>query len=207
MRTHLVGFVLTVAFVGKASGQGLQIDLTSLWAQHELLGKPLVGASLSGRIANHEVSAVRLAFDLLRGRAERIGTTCTGLIPPSGCPPERMSDNSALIAAGVGLDIRSFRAGDFAFVPTLDARLASINVRSRGETTGDELKASKRFLGLTAGAQVEWHASARWAVRGGIDVGLMHPLSVVQIADGYTPLEDDFGFRQLTVGAIWTPRR
>jgi hypothetical protein len=207
MQTHLVGFALTVALVATAGAQGLQVDVTSLWARHELLGEPLVGTSVSARFANSTVSVVRLAFDLSRARAERTGSTCTGLIPPTGCPPERMSDESALIAGGVGLDVRAFRGGDFAFIPTLDARLAAINVRSHGETTGDELNASKRFVQLMAGAQVEWQAGARWAVRGGVDGGVMHPLTVVHIADGYTPLEKDFGFRRVTVGAIWAPRR
>lgn len=207
MRTHLVAFALTAAAVVTGHAQGVQLDATSLSARHELLGNPLYGVSLSKRVSGGVLATVRVALDLARGRAERIGTTCTGLIPPTGCPPERMRDKSGLAAAGVGVDMPAIGAGAWAIVPTLDARLAWISVVSRGETSGQQLDASKRFLSLMAGLKAQKWVSGRWAVRGGIDVGLMNALTAVYVADGYTPFENGFGFHRITIGAIWTPRR
>ena len=88
MRTHLLSLGLTAAIAASGRGQGVQVDATSLSARHDLLSEALIGASLTKRIAVARLGALRIALDYSRGGAERIGSTCAGLIPPDACPPE-----------------------------------------------------------------------------------------------------------------------
>jgi hypothetical protein len=207
MRTHLLAFALTAVMAAPARGQGIQIDATSLSARHELLSESLLGASITKRIGGGGPGTLRIALDYSRGGADRTGTTCTGLIPPGGCPAEPLRDKSMLVSAGLGLDLRHFAAGAFSFIPTIDARLAWIDVATRGENSGDQIDASKRMLEMMVGGRFQWNASTRWALQAGADVGVIQPLTLVHIQDGYTPFEEGFQFHRLAVGGTWTPGR
>ena len=207
MRTHLLALGLTAAIAASARGQGVQVDATSLSARHDLLSEPLIGASLTKRVTVARTGALRIALDYSRGGAERTGSTCAGLIPPDRCPPEPLHDRSFLVAAGVGVDLRNVAAGAFSFIPTVDARLAWVDVTTRGENSGDQVRANKRMLQMMAGGRLQWRPGTRWAVQVGADAGVMSPLTVIHVIDGYTPLEERFRFHRITVGGIWTPRR
>jgi hypothetical protein len=203
MRTHLVAFALATRFAGAAYGQVVQVDASALSARHELLGDPLRGAALTLRTAPR---GPRISLDVSGARAKRTGSMCYGLVPPSGCPSEPLSDRSVLVTAGVGWDVWTSAAGRLSFVPTLDARLAWIDVETRGQTSGDRIDANKRFLDAMAGGQVRLALSNRWAIHFGGDIGVMHPLTVVHVEDGYTPFEEGFRFFRFAAGGTWTPR-
>lgn len=204
MRTVLSGLVLTAALAGSVGAQSLQIDATSLWADHELLGRPLFGASVTRRGGGP--TAFRVVLDYAQGHAERTGTTCYGLIAVP-CPQETLNDRGRLVTTGVGLDVRAFTLGQFSFTPTGDMRLAFLDVRTHGRTSGDDIEASKRLLELMLGARAQWMPTARFGIQVSGDLGTMHPLTVVHVADGYTPLENDFRIRRISIGGIWTPNQ
>ena len=196
--------VLTALLAAVARGQVVQVDATYRVADHYLLGEPLRGATVT---IGQGAKAPRVSFELEKGRAERTGSTCSGLIPPGGCPSEPLTDRATHVAAGIGWDLHTFSMRGFSFIPSADARISWLDVSTHGESSGDEIEANKRLLTFMGGGRVRWRPGARWALQVGAEIGVMNPLTLTHVADGYTPFEESFRFSRWSIGGIWTPGR
>jgi hypothetical protein len=118
------------------------------------------------------------------------------------CPVQTIHDDADYSAFSTGLVLPLFRRDAFELGATLTGILAKASVFSRGETTGQTLSADKVMFGATIGVAGSWRPirSLPASLDAGVAIGGLHPAIVDNVADGYTPFDDDFRITTFRVG-------
>jgi len=185
------------------SAQSLSVSAVAMSADHELLGDPLIGASVGIRFATHSGSkSLRLDVERLTGNAERFGVPCGGFIAPDTCPQESVRDDARLSSATAGMGFRLFARRHAAVAVTADLGVARIVVKTRGLSTGKTLNADKNMWSGLIGAEGTWTPLMRvpLVLHFGAGVGGLMPLRPEQVADGYTPFNRTIALSRARLG-------
>ncbi len=210
LATTAIGF-LTLSPTGAVAQVG-RISAVVAAPRHDLMVDPLVGASALVALPIGEGRRVlRVQGERVVGDARRTGVPCSGLAEPGTCSPEPVSDDARMTTVAFGLGFALLRGARLDAQLTADLRIGSIHADTRGLVSGRELSAGKSIWGGDLGLQASWSPWARMplALEGGFTLGALRPMVREEIVDGYTPFNNGFAVRRLSVGAAWrrgTPR-
>ena len=206
---HIALIPLVLTSASETHAQSGDVSVVALSAGHRLLGDPLLGGGVSFRIPRRDGRlTLRFGAEQLRGRAERIGIPCAGLIFPGTCPPELLRDDVRIRSATGGAAFRVLGGRRATVALTADLAVASLRADTRGLASGTTLAVRKTLWGGLVGAEAGWTPVRRvpLALAVGGAIGALTPVVHEQTVDGYTPFEGGFGFRRLRVAVVWQPR-
>jgi hypothetical protein len=206
---HIALIPLLLTSASAALAQSGDVSVIALSAGHRLLGDPLIGGGASLRVPRRDGwLTLRFGAEQLRGRAERIGIPCAGLIFPGTCPPELLRDDVRIVTATSGAAFRLLGGRHATVALTADLGVASLRADTHGLASGTRLAVRKALWGGLLGAEAVWTPVRRvpLALAVGGAIGALTPVVHEQTVDGYSPFEDGFGFRRLRVAVVWQPR-
>jgi len=209
LRTRLsvaVAIAATLSIPAIGTAQGVDVGVLALAARHQLLGNRLTGGSATMNFPQGAGQLVfRLGLERATGAADRLGTTCTGLIQAGTCSPERVRDDARLTSAIGGAAVRLVVVPHLSVAFEGDIAVASVHADTRGLTSGTTVAASKVLWGPRLGLNMSWRPMTTVPVAIGIGVtdGVLAPVAHQRSAYGYAPFERGFGVRTARVGLVW----
>lgn len=187
-------------------GQTIGVSAVALDASHLLLGGPLVGAGVTlGWSRPRAPVAFRANGAWLRGRADRTGVACAGLIEPGTCQPEQVHDESKLAQVDAGVAVRVLGGQRAALALTADVAIASVRSDTRGLASMRSLNAAKTLWGGLAGVEASWLPLGRMPIALNIagTIGGLTPVVIDAAIDGYAPFNESFVIRLVRLGITW----
>jgi hypothetical protein len=190
-----------------AHPQSLGFQVVAARFGQSLVGN-LIGVGADATIPVRRQSfSVRFGLERLQGGTDRIGTPCTGLIPPGTCLPEPVHDDAHLTSGSIGVVMPVRRWRRIALGVVGDLRLAHVGADTRGKTSGATATAAKTLWGGDLGLTTDWRPSTNvpLGVELGVAFGGLRPVTVTVEEDGYTPFEKPFSFPRLWLGVSWRP--
>jgi hypothetical protein len=186
--------------------QSVSVDKSVIGTDHELLSSRLAG--VAGRaslpLRNGPVS-IRLGAERLTASSRRIGAPCGGLAVPGTCQPEPMRDDARFTAATAGIGVRMINRHRITLDVIGDASFVSVQVDSRGLTSGGMISADKELWDGDIGAEGTWSPWLQLplALDVGVAAGRVNGVVSNPVADGYEPFEAGFDVIRLRVGLTW----
>lgn len=190
----------------QCSAQAVAVNAVALTADDLLRDASLWGGSVSLRFRLRDGSlAIYLGSEWASGDHTATGVPCAGLIPPGGCAPEQVRDESRLRTGDVGAAFRVLGNAGASLAVTADLLAGSVRRESRGLTSGRSLSAEKRMWGGRVGAESRWQPweGTPLDVQLGISYGELRPFSSDVVIDGYTPFDHAMRVRRIVFGATW----
>jgi hypothetical protein len=199
--------LLTIMSIGAgpARAQSLGVRAVGADLRHQVLGG-LFGAALVGTVPLGSAGTeLVLAGEHLKGRSNRIGVPCAGLIEPGTCGPEQLRDYATASSLAAGVSGRIAGSGRLAL--SAGGRLVAMHLRTRtrGLDSGRELSANKTMGGAEVGLEGAWHpwGNTPLALVTGAAVGWQSPVRNEVLLDGYTPFEQGFRVARAWLGLTW----
>ena len=202
--------LLLVSPFAEAPAQMVGAGLVVLASDHQPLGSPLIGGEIVLRARGVD-SSFSLSFGgaSLRGHADRFGSPCAGLVPPTAdCAAQPLRDDARITAGSIGASLPIVRARRVRFSLVGDITLAQFQVASRRKSGGDALSADKLLIGACLGGEAAWYLSPHLpiAVEASMAVGAFRPVVGGQIVDGYEPFESGLRAHRVRLGLSWRVR-
>ncbi len=207
LRTTSITVALSALCVApRCSAQELAVNAVTLSANDLLRDAPLWGGNVSLRFRLRDGGvAIYFGSEWALGDRTATGVPCAGLIPPGGCAPEQVRDESRLRTGDVGAAFRVLGNAHASLAVTADLLAGSVRRESRGLTSGRSLSAEKRMWGGRVGAESRWQpwAGTPLDVQLGVSYGELRPFSTAVVVDGYTPFEQSMRVRRILFGGTW----
>ena len=139
---------------------------------------------------------LRLHVEVLWNNARGMGAPCGGLVPPGGCPPERIRDETRLWSAGLLWLFRVFDSPRWALGVPAELMVGRIRGRTLGLDSGGQIEASGGLFGGGVGFDLGLRPvpAGPWSVR--LRGGVRHGYSTENelCLDCYDPYRDGFSW-------------
>ena len=189
--------------------QGGSVNGVVLSANHELLGKPLVGAGVEFWIPIEQGPfTFRFGGEMVHGLANRIGVPCAGLIQPGTCAPEPVRDRSQMTTVRGGFTLRLVDGRKSTVRLATDWMVTRVSVDTHGLASGRDLTAASMLWGPRLGLTADWKPISRAPVGLELEAGIGGLAAVppqTRIEDGYTPFDGTVSVRYGRLGLAWRP--
>jgi hypothetical protein len=192
--------------LGATTGVAQRATLTGVVASttHDLLDRP-IGLVLSlatpvGRRADIQVSVGRL-----QGTNKGTGVVCGGLINPNQCPSEPYEQTGRLsfVAFGADFHVFSSRLVELSLQPQF--LWGRARTETEGNTTGNRLFSEKGQYGFSGGLELRAFPVRRVPL--GVVIGgafsRLGPTRSELLLDGYTPFDEWYSVRTVSVGVVY----
>ncbi len=201
--TALMG-LLALATPVPAEAQDIRVGAVQTWPDHALLGAPL-GISVSAGWRAYPVIGVRIGYEAAWDEFSSFGSTCVGLIPPEGikeCGGEPRQESATLSAWEISVPLTVLQRDRLRLEVAPGFRLAHLNSDQTGEETGRRRSARKDMSGFDAGIDllIQPLSSNLLTIFLGAHTTMFNRYQEEQIADGYTPFEEDVSVTRVTLG-------
>lgn len=203
----LAAAICSVFVPAVVAAQSVSVDFAAASADHELLGNPLVGASV-GLVYPHGKNgrvSPALSGEALRGESRRVGIPCSGLIPPNGCDPEPLRDESRLVGATGSVALRAFGGARGEVRLGADLALEDVRVSTRSTASGWTAADQSLMWGVSAHVEGVWHPVPHFplGLEANVGYGFLTPMVEDQTVDGGSRLNGGFTLTPIRIGLVW----
>jgi hypothetical protein len=203
-----LALLLTLAVPVSAQAQELRLS-----AAHIQTSDPLWGNPNGWAMAVHMPASDRLAFligvSAFSSRQARVGSSCAGLVPPSGCAPEPLKDLARLLDIRLGFAGKVLQREKVGLSIVADGHWVEGTSDTNAPASRRSLSATEGYWGPGVGLDLTFKPNPTGALgffATGEAVWWVPRNNKTAAVDGYEPFNETVRAPSFSLGASWAVR-